>query len=111
VIAARHDPSARRATSLSFAHGKILLGALFVVSETRVASKMSVAFGTGDSNFGERARRAGHAIATSLVIGVRDVTCTRLSAPFTHVVSGHGTGKVSDHVIMSFNIIVKYIKS
>jgi len=72
---------------------------------------MPVAFGTGDSNVGERARRDGLAIATSLVAGVRDVTCGCLVAPSTHVLSSHGTSKIYNHVIMSFDIIIKYIKS
>jgi len=72
---------------------------------------MSITVVAGDSNVGERARRAGHEVATRLVADVRDVSCTCFVAPFTHVLSIHGTGKVNDHVIMSFDIIVLYIKS
>jgi len=57
------------------------------------------------------ARGAGHAVTTSLVAGVRDVTCTSLVAPFTYVHSCSGTSKYSDHVIMSFDFIIQYIKS
>jgi len=42
---------------------------------------------------------------------MRDATCTRLVATFTHILSDHGTAKCSDHVIILFNIIVKCIKS
>ena len=32
-------------------------------------------------------------------------------ATFTHVLSGHYAGKFSNHTILSFDIIIKYIKS
>jgi len=73
-----HKPSSRCATTFSFAHGTFLYNALLVVVVKRAASKMSVAFGTGDSKFVERARRTGHEIATRLVTDARDFTCVTL---------------------------------
>ena len=55
-----------------------------MVRETHVTSKVSIAFRTGYSKAREFARGTGHAIAIRLVAGVRDVTCTRFVAPFTH---------------------------
>ena len=43
VIFARRDPSKRRATSLSFAHGIFLFSDLLVFREIRVASKVPIA--------------------------------------------------------------------
>ena len=54
---------------------------------------------------------ACHTVATRLVAGVRDIISTRFVASFTHLPSSHGSSKINDHVIMSFDIIVKYIKS
>jgi len=65
----------------------------------------------GDSKLRECARRTDHAIATRLVADDGDVARTRLVAPFTHVLFGQGTGKFSDHVIMSFDIIIQHIES
>ena len=42
---------------------------------------------------------------------MRDVTCTCLVAPFTYVIFSHGSSTFSDDVIMSFDIIIQYIKS
>jgi len=77
-----------------------------VVRETRGASKISVAVVAGDSDFRVRARRTGRAIATRLVTDVRDVTCTRLITPFTHILLGHGGRKIDNHVIMAFDVVV-----
>ena len=66
------------------------------------ASKMPMAVVAVDSNIGEQARRAGHAIATRLVTDVRYVTSTCFVATFTHVLTSHGTSKICDHV-MSFD--------
>jgi len=86
VLSVRHEPSTRRATQLSFAHGTFLLCALcFVVGETCAASKMPVTFGAGVPNIGERARRTDHAVATRLVTDVRDVTSTCYETTFKHV--------------------------
>ena len=82
-----------------------------MVVETRATPKMSIAAVAGDSKFGESAQRSGHAIGTRLVEDLRDVTSTCFVAPFTHVLSSHGTSKFCDHAIISFDIIVKYIKS
>ena len=82
-----------------------------MVIETRATSKMPIAFVAGDSNVGDRARRAGHAVATLLVADVRDVTSTCFVPPFPRVLSSHGTCKICDRVIMYFDIMVQYIKS
>jgi len=82
-----------------------------VVGEIRAASEMPVTFGAGLANMGERARRTGHAVATRLVAGVSDVTCTLFVAPFQHELSSHGTCKICDYVIMTFDIVIQYIKS
>ena len=78
-----------------------------MVRETRVAFEMPVTFGARVAKLRERAQRASHAVATRLVAGVRDVTCTRFVARFTDVPSSRGSNKFSDHVIMSFDIIIK----
>ena len=70
------------------------------------ASNMSVAVVAGDLDLHERAWRTGSAIATRLVTDVRDVTRTRLITTFTHILLGHGSCKVDNHVIMTFDIIV-----
>ena len=70
VAVTRHDQSARCATSLTFAYGFYLCGNLLVVSEIRPTSKMSVTFVAGETNFGELARKANHAIAARLVTDV-----------------------------------------
>jgi len=54
---------------------------------------------------------AGHTVATRLDAGVHDVICTRFFAPITHERFSRCPSKISDHVIMSFNIIVLHIKS
>ena len=81
---------------------------VFVVE--RMPSKMSIIFGAGESNMGERSRRAGHTVTTRLVASVGDVNCTCFFAPFTHVFSSHCPSKFCDHVIKSFDIIVEHIK-
>ena len=82
-----------------------------MVGETRAASEMPVTFGTGVVNVGERPLGAGHAVATHLIAGVHDVTSTRFVARFTHIPSSHGTCKISDYVIMSFDIVIEQINS
>jgi len=68
---------------------------------------MPVTFGAGLVNMSERARRAGHAVATRLIVGVRDVSCTRNFARFTHVPSGHGNRNLCDYVIVPFHIVIE----
>jgi len=82
-----------------------------VVRETSVATEMSVAFSAVLRNLRERARRAGHAAATSPIAGVHDVSCTRFVACFTHVPSNNGSSKICDYVMMQFDIVVEQIKS
>ena len=74
--------------------------------ETRANSKMPIAVVAGDSNVGERARRAGHAIAKRLITDVRDFTCKRFVARFTIVLLSHCRNTFSDHVIVSFDVNV-----
>ena len=78
-----------------------------MVGETRAASEISVKFDEVIANMRERARRARHAVTTHLIAGVRDVTCTRFVARFTDAPSSRGSNKFSDHVTMSFDIIVQ----
>ena len=54
---------------------------------------------------------ARHAVATRLVVVVRDVKSACFVAAFTYVPSSSGSSNVSDHAIMSFHIIVKLINS
>jgi len=63
------------------------------------------------SNLCECARRTEHAIATRLGADVRDVAFTRLAASFTHVLFLPGTSKFRCDVIISFDLVVKYIES
>jgi len=80
-----------------------------VLDETRAASEMSVTFDAAIANKRKRARVASHAVATSLIAVVRDVTCTRIIARFKNVPSSRGSSKVRDHMIVSFDIIVQKI--
>ena len=107
VISLCHEPSTCRATSLTFTYRTFLTGALLVVVEIRATSKMPIAVVAGDSNVRKRARRSGRAIATRLVTDVRDFTCTRFVAHFTIVLPSHCPRKFSDHVIVSFDVIVQ----
>jgi len=111
VLFVRHEPSARLVTPLTFAHRFPIRCASLVVRETRGVSKVPMAVFARYWNLRECARRTDHAIATRLVADDGDVARTSLVAPFTHVLFGHGNGKFSDHVIMSFDIIVKFIES
>ena len=70
-----------------------------MVVVARTASEMSITFKAQDSKMRERARRAGRAVATLLVAGVRGDMSTCFVAPFTNVVPRHGSGKNSDHVM------------
>jgi len=110
VIFVRHDPSTSRATALTFTY-KFFQCALLVFGEIRATSEVPIAVIAGDSNFGERTRRAGHAVATRLVADVRDVPSTCFVAPFKCVLFRHGSSKFCDHMIVSFDIIIKKINS
>jgi len=93
--------------STAFVHILIFFrGALLVLCEIRAASEMPVTFVAVLANMGERARRAGHAVATLVVAGVHDVTCKRFVACFTHVPSSRSSSKICDH-LMSFDIVVQ----
>ena len=59
--------STGRATSLALTYGFLIRGVLLVVRETRLAPKMSIKLGAGDSDGGEGARRPSHTITTCLV--------------------------------------------
>jgi len=60
---------------------------------------------------GKRARRAGHAVTSRLVADVRDVTSTCSVACFTYILASHGTCKYCDHVIISYDNVIKWINS
>jgi len=77
-----------------------------VVREKRAVSEMPITFSAGVANMRERARRAGHAVATRLITGVRDVACTRFVACVIYVPSGHGSSKICDYVIVPFDIVI-----
>ena len=85
VVFPRHHYSTRAATTLTFAYGFSLCGTLLVVSEIRPASKMPVTHVAGETNVGERARRAGYAVATCLVTDVCYITATAFVARPTDV--------------------------
>jgi len=111
VLFERHEPSARLATPLTFAHRFPIRCAQLVVCETRGVSKVPMAVVAGYSNLRVCARRNDHAITTCLVAALRNVAFTRLAASFTHVLFRHGTGKFRYDVIMLFDLVIKYIKS
>ena len=111
VLFVRHEPSARFATPLTFAHRFPMLFAQLVVRETRGVSKVPMGVVAWVSKHSDCARLTDHAIATRLVADVRDVTFTRLAASFTYVLFRNGTGKVRYDVIMLFDLVIKYIES
>jgi len=82
-----------------------------VFRETRLIPDMSVKFSAGLANLRERTRRAGHAVASRLIAGVRDVTFARYVARFTHVPPSHCSSKICDYVIMPFDIVIEQINS
>ena len=82
-----------------------------MVREKCVVSEMPITFSAGVANMRERARRAGHAVATRLITGVRDVACTRFVARVTPVPSGHSSSKICDYVIVPFDIVIDQINS
>jgi len=65
----------------------------------------------GDSNLRESARRNDHAMAARQVAEVRDVAFTLVAASIHTYFFRHGTGKFRYDVIMSFDLMVKYIES
>ena len=83
VIFACCECSTRTATSLTLRYG--FLPYFVVIIETRLTSKVSVPFVTGDSNTIERTRRARHSVATLMVTSVRHVSSTTFVARFTDV--------------------------
>jgi len=52
-----------------------------------------------------------HVIATRLVGDMRDFAFTRHATSFTHILFRHGTGKFRYDVIISLDLVVKYIES
>jgi len=110
VLFMRHEPSVYLATPLAFAHRFPIRCTQLVVRETRDVSEVPMAVVAGDSNLRECARQTDHAFATRLVADVRNVAFTRLATSFTHVLFRHGTGKFRYDVIMSFDLVVKYIE-
>ena len=78
--------------------------------ETRPTSKMSFTFFTGVANLGKCAWWASHTIATILVTDMCHITPTTFMACFTYVPCSHCTCKVSYHMIISFDIVVEWVK-
>jgi len=78
-----------------------------MVGETRLTSKMSVTFVTGDAKFGERARGVGHAIPTCEVTDVCYVTPTNSVTCLTDVPLCHIARQIRNYVIVPFNIVVE----
>ena len=111
VLLARHEQSARVATPLTFANRFHIRCAQLVVCQTRGVSKVPMVVVAGDWNLRECARWTDHAIATLLVADVGVVAFTSLAASFTSVLFRHGTVKIRYDVIMSFDLLVKYIES
>jgi hypothetical protein len=78
-----------------------------MVSETGPNSNFPVTLVAGNWNTFERALRTSHAFATRLVTYVRNVSPTPFVTHFTHVPFSHSTRQFRDHVLMSFDFIVK----
>ena len=66
VLIATLEHSTGPAASLALTNGFVFRGDLVVVLETRLAPKMSITLGAGDSDGGECERRPNHIIATRL---------------------------------------------
>ena len=105
VFCRRRLPSTLLATPLTFAH-RFLSRGLCLWFARNVGFLKCVAVVAGDSDLRVRARWTGRAIVTRLVTDVRDVTPTRLITTFTHILLGHGSRNVDNHVLMAFDIVV-----
>ena len=68
---------------------------------------MSFTFVAGVTIVGERARRAGHAIAARLVRDVCYITPTNFVVRLTVVLFCHSTVYVCDHTIITFDIVLE----
>jgi len=105
VSVSRHEQSIRRAKPFTFTYRLSICRALLVFGETRPTSKISVTFVAGETNVGERARKARHAI-----VHVWSQTCyitpTTFMACVTYILFRHCTSKVNYHM-MSFDIVVE----
>jgi hypothetical protein len=99
--------STGRAASFALTNGFLIRCALFVVRETRLAPKMSIAFGAGDSDGGEGARRPSQTITAGLVTAVCGFTRARFVTLFTHKPLRHRARYIHDHVIVSFDIVIE----
>jgi len=106
VIIPSLEHSKSRAASLSFTNGFFLYGSLLVFRVSRLVPKMSVTFGAGDSDVGERARTISPTVLTRLVANVCDITCTRFVTRFAHNLLRHSTRYIHDHMMVSFDIII-----
>jgi len=78
-----------------------------MVGETRPTSKMSVTFVAVDASVGESTRRASHAVAACLVADMCYISPSTFMTCITYVIFSHYACKVSNHVIMSFDIVVE----
>ena len=104
------ERSTYRATSLAFTNWLTHRGTLLVNVETRAAPKLSVTLGARNSDVWDGARRALHIDATRLVALECNVTCARFVASFTHIFH-HRACHISNHMIVSFEIIVQWVDS
>jgi len=107
MVSARHEGPTRSATLPAFTNGFLIRCALLVVRETRLAPKMSITFGAGDSDGGEDARGARHTIATRLVTHVRNFSRTFFVTCFTHVLLRHRFPYIHESVTVSIDIVLE----
>ena len=81
----------------------------FVVRETRLAPKMSITLGAGNSYGGEGARGARLTVTKCLVTAMCGFIRARFVACITYILLRHRARYIHDHVIVLFDIIVEQI--
>jgi len=107
VIFPRREYSTRAATTLTLAYASFLrLTTSLVIIEICPTSNVSVAFLAGISNTSESARRTRRAVATRLIAYVLQVIPTNFVARPTYELPRQCTGKVGNHTIVLFVIVV-----
>ena len=94
-------------SSLMLAKWYLIQGRLLYVRETHLAPKMSITFGSLDSDVGKGARRPSLTNTTFLVTAVWVFTCPGFIIRFTHKPLRHPARYIHDHVIVSFDIIIE----
>jgi hypothetical protein len=107
MVSAGHEDPTRSAFTPAFTNGFLIRRTLFVVRETRLASKMSITLGVADSDGGESARGSRHTIATRLVTHVHNVLPRPVVTFFTYILFRQRTRYIHDHVIVLFDIKVE----